>query len=250
MSYDSNPYAAPRNSYEAAAAFAAESERTAFIRRTYAHLGAAILAFAAIEFLLFAIIPTETMDGMLGMLARNRFGWLIFLGGFMVVGWVARSWAQSDASIGKQYLGLSLYVVAEALMFMPLLYIADKYYGGPDHSVVTSAGILTLVIFGGLTLVTMVTKVDFSGIGRYLAWGGILAMGIIVAGILFNFSLGMWFSVAMIGLASGYILYDTSNVMRHYRTDQHVAASLALFASVAVLFWYVLRLLMSLSSRD
>ncbi|MEZ6120436.1 MAG: Bax inhibitor-1 family protein [Pirellulaceae bacterium] len=247
MSYDSNPYAAPRNSYEAAAAFAAESERTAFIRRTYAHLGAAILAFAAIEFLLFAIIPTETMDGMLGMLAGNRFGWLIFLGGFMVVGWVARSWAQSDASVGKQYLGLSLYVVAEALMFMPLLYIANAYCGG---DVIASAGVLTLIIFGGLTLVTMVTKVDFSGIGSYLAWGGILAMGVIVAAIFFQFSLGMWFSVAMIGLASGYILYDTSNVMLHYRTDQHVAASLALFASVAVLFWYVLRLLMSLNSRD
>jgi FtsH-binding integral membrane protein len=51
----------------------------------------------------------------------------------------------------------------------------------------------------------------------------------------------------MIGLMSGYILYDTSNVMHHYRTDQHVAASLALFASVATLFWYVIRLLMSLS---
>jgi FtsH-binding integral membrane protein len=49
----------------------------------------------------------------------------------------------------------------------------------------------------------------------------------------------------MIVLASGYILYDTSNVLHRYRTDQHVAAALALFASVAILFWYVLRLFMS-----
>ena len=56
--------------------------------------------------------------------------------------------------------------------------------------------------------------------------------------------------LAMIGFACGYILYDTSNILHHYRTDQHVAASLALFASVALLFWYVLRLLMALSSRD
>ena len=50
----------------------------------------------------------------------------------------------------------------------------------------------------------------------------------------------------MIALASMYILYDTSNVLRTYRTDQYVAASLALFASVALLFWYILRLFIQL----
>jgi FtsH-binding integral membrane protein len=48
----------------------------------------------------------------------------------------------------------------------------------------------------------------------------------------------------MIAFACGYILYDTSNVMLHYRTTQHVAAALALFASVMLLFWYVLRVLL------
>ena len=84
----------------------------------------------------------------------------------------------------------------------------------------------------------------------FLFWGGIVAVGAIVAAIVCNFSLGVWFSVAMIALASGYILYDTSNVLHHYRTDQHVAASLALFASAALLFWYVLRLLIQLQSND
>ena len=247
MNYDSNPYAAPRNSMEAAAAFAAESERTGFIRRTYIHLCLAIVAFAAIEAVLLTVIPRETMDGMMRMLFGSRFTWFIVLGAFMGVGWLARSWANSTASVGTQYLGLSLYVVAEAIIFLPLLYMANVMCGG---DVIASAGVLTLVIFGGLTVVTMVTKSDFSGLGTYLAWGGIVAMGVIVAAILFGFSLGMWFSVAMIALASGYILYDTSNILHHYRTDQHVAASLALFASVAVLFWYVLQLLMSLNSRD
>ena len=58
------------------------------------------------------------------------------------------------------------------------------------------------------------------------------------------------FSAAMIVFACGWILYDTSNVLHHYRIGQHVAASLALFASVALLFWYVLRLVMALTSRD
>ena len=54
----------------------------------------------------------------------------------------------------------------------------------------------------------------------------------------------MAFSYAMIALACGYILYDTSNVLHNYRTDQYVAAALALFAAVMLLFWYVLRILL------
>jgi FtsH-binding integral membrane protein len=54
--------------------------------------------------------------------------------------------------------------------------------------------------------------------------------------------------VGMIVLASGYILFYTSNILRHYRTDQHVAAALALFSAIALLFWYVVRLI--LQSRN
>jgi FtsH-binding integral membrane protein len=79
---------------------------------------------------------------------------------------------------------------------------------------------------------------------------GFAALGLVLCGWLFGFSLGLWFTGAMILFACGYILYDTSNVLHHYRIGQHVAASLALFASVALLFWYVLRLLMALSNRD
>ena len=76
------------------------------------------------------------------------------------------------------------------------------------------------------------------------------AFGVIVAAMIFGFSLGLLFSFALVALACGYILYDTSNVLHHYRTDQHVAASLELFASVTMLFWYILRVLMLTSSDD
>jgi FtsH-binding integral membrane protein len=125
--------------------------------------------------------------------------------------------------------------------------LADRLCGG---QVIVSAGVLTLIMFGGLSILVFATKADFSFLRMFLMWGGILALGIVLCGALFQFQIGMWFSVAMIALASGYILYDTSNVLHHYRTDQHVAASLALFASVALLFWYVLRLLIQLQGRD
>ena len=64
-------------------------------------------------------------------------------------------------------------------------------------------------------------------------------------GVTDNFQLGLYFNLAMVGLAGGAILYDTSNVLHHFPEDRYVGAALQLFASVALLFWYVLQLFMS-----
>ena len=175
------------------------------------------------------------------------FSWLLVLGVFMAVSWLADRWARSEAGPHTQYLGLGLYVTAEAIIFLPLLYIA-AYYSSPD--VIPTAGIITALTFGGLTLTALTTERDFSFLGGLLQAGGFVALGTIAASILFGFSLGLFFTGLMILFAAGAILYNTANVMRHYRTDQHVAASLALFASVALLFWYVLQATMSLASDD
>ena len=225
------------------AARAASSDRAAFIRRTYAHLAGAILAFMGIEALLLNVVGG---DQILGLLGTSRFSWLIVMVAFMAAGWVARAWAHSESSAAIQYLGLGLYVVAEAVIFLPLLYLATKL---TDPKVIPTAGILTLAIFGGLTASVFVTKKDYSFLRPILAMSTFIVLGIIVASCLLGFSLGMLFSFAMVGLASAFILYDTSNVLLHYRTDQHVGAALELFASVALLFWYILRIVMA-SSRD
>jgi FtsH-binding integral membrane protein len=226
------------------AAEAPASTRATFIRRTYAHLAGAILAFAALEAFLLNAVP---MVEVLGLLAATRYSWLIVLAVFMAVSWIAERWAQSDCSPGLQYLGLGLYVVAEAVIFLPLLYLADSLF--PDQNLIATAGIMTLTVFGGLTLGVFVTRQDFSGLRMILAIGSWILLGVIVAGILFGFSLGIFFCLAVIALACGYILFHTSNVLHHYRTDQHVAASLALFACVALLFWYILRFLMLVNRR-
>jgi FtsH-binding integral membrane protein len=146
-----------------------------------------------------------------------------------------------------QYLGLALYVVAQAVIFVPLLYVAGKF--GPPNLILT-AGVLTAIIFCGLTAIVFFTGADFSFMRTGLMVVGFGAIAVIVCSILFGFELGILFMGAMVIFASAYILYDTSNVLHHYRIGQHVAASLALFASVALLFWYIVQLLMSLSSRD
>jgi FtsH-binding integral membrane protein len=126
------------------------------------------------------------------------------------------------------------------------LWVAQRF-AGPQ--VIPSAALITGVMFSGLTAVVLFTRKDFSFLRSVLMFAGFAALGMIVVAAIFNFELGVIFTCALIALACGYILYDTSNVLHHYRTDQYVAASLALFASVILLFYYVLRLLMSLK-RD
>ena len=159
----------------------------------------------------------------------------------MAVSWVASTWAASAVSPGLQYAGLSLYVLAESVIFAPLLYIARQI----DPGIITSAAWTTGLLFVALTAVVFITRKDFSFLRSVLIFGGIAALGLIVVAIVFQFSLGPIFTYAMIAFACCYILYDTSNVLHHYRIGQHVAAALALFASVALLFWYILQLFLS-----
>jgi FtsH-binding integral membrane protein len=235
MSYADNPYQSPLGSF---AAQAGVDERSDFITKTYLHLVGAIGLFAILEALLLSI---PGIDNLVGLMIGTRFGWLVVLGLFMLVSHVASNWAQSAVNPTTQYLGLGLYVVAEAVIFVPLLYIA----GSIDSGILPAAATSTLALFGALTAVVFVTRKDFSFLRTGLLFGGLAAMGFIVVAIVFQFNPGPIFTYAMIALACGYILYHTSNVLLHYRIGQHVAASLALFASVALLFWYILQLFMS-----
>jgi len=88
------------------------------------------------------------------------------------------------------------------------------------------------------------TRKDFSFLRAILMWGGVVAILTMVGGAVFGFQLGTWFSVAMIGFAGVAVLYDTSNIIHNYPEDRYVAAAMQLFASIALMFWYVLRLMM------
>ena len=230
------------NSAGWAAANASPQARTDFIHKTYQHVALAIAAFIGLEALL---LQAPGIEGIIGSMVGGM-GWLLVLGAFMFVSWIAQRWATNVASPGMQYLGLGLFVVAEAVLFLPLLYVASHY---SDASVIPTAGLITGVTFAGLTATGLISKRDFSFLGGILRIAGFAALGFIIASILFSFSLGTLFAFGMAVFAGVAVVYETSNVLHRYRTDQHVAASLALFAAVALLFWYVLRLVMA-SDRD
>lgn len=212
--------------------------RAKFIVRTYNHLFGAIALFALLEIGLFAsgVAPAIAF-------AMTRSWWLV-LGGFMLVGWLASRTAHTATSKPAQYAALVGFVFAEAIVFLPLLYIANEQAPGA----LQSAALTTFVGFGGLTAIAFVSKKDFSFLRTFLMWGSVVALMLIAASMIFGFNLGTIFSVAMVGFAGAAILYDTSNVLREFPTDRHVAAALQLFSSVALMFWYVLRLFMS--ARD
>jgi FtsH-binding integral membrane protein len=210
--------------------------RAEFLSKTYYHLFGAICGFTLFEIYLFQSGMAETIAQ--ALLGTN---WLLVLGGFMVVSWLASRAAFTSTSLGVQYLALAGFVVAQGIIFVPLLYVANMYAPG----VIQSAATLTLIGFTGLTIVAHTVRTDFSFLGGLLRWGAVLALVAIVGGVLFGFQLGTWFSVAMIGFAGAAILYDTQTVLRHFPEDRYVGAALQLFSSVALMFWYVLNLLIS-----
>src|SRR5579859_4964451 len=221
------------------AAEAPAEERADFIKKTYLHLGGAVLLFVLLE---WALIRSPFAKPMVQTMLGGRLSWLLVLGAFIGVSYIAEAWARKSTSVAMQYAGLGLYVVAETVIFLPLLYICA--YLVKDPNLIPTAGVITGVVFVGLTAAVFLTGSDFSWMRQALIMGGFAALGLIVASLLFGFSLGLLFSAAMVILASGYILYYTSNVMHHYPIGSHVAAALALFSAVALLFWYVLRILM------
>lgn len=229
-------------SFGNSAADALPADRAQFIRKTYMLVAAAILAFVALETFLFvsgaayAILSVMALGG--------SMGWLIVLGAFMGISYLANRWAVSDTSTLTQYLGLGIFIVAEAVIFVPMIYMAAVY---SDATVIPKAAIVTLGLFLGITATVFITRSDFSWLGPIVAIGGFAALGFIVASIIFGFSLGSVFAFIMVAFAGTAILYNTSNVLHTFNTKQHVAAALTLFAGIALLFWYILSIF---SSRD
>ena len=216
---------------------AQEAERAEFYKKTYMHVALAILAFMIVEGLLLKYVPDELILKMLS----GRFVWLGILGLFWLGSYVSEKWTLSQDK-NVQYAGLGFYVILESIIFLPLIFIATRYAG---IEIIQQAGLITVALFVGLTAVVFMTNTDFSFLRTAITVGGFVALGLIVAGAIFGFNLGLWFSVGMVLLASGAILYQTSKLKDTYATDQYVGAALLLFSSIMLLFWYVLRILMS-----
>ena len=217
---------------------ATSAERATFYKHTYGHVAGGVLVFVLIESLL---LKSDALVNFMLSLTQGYL-WLILLAGFMGVTWVAQKMAYGSVSKSQQYLGYLLYIIEEAFIFIPLLAVALNYGG---TFVIKQAAVVTGGLFIGLSAIVFLTKADFSILRGALTIGFFLALGLIIAGMLFGFDLGLWFSVGMCVLAGGAILYNTHQLKYEFGTQQYVAAALSLFASLMLLFWYILRIFMS-----
>jgi len=212
-------------------------EKASFYKKTYLHVALAILAFIGVETVLLKVVPEQLIVAMFA----QRFAWLLIIGVFWLASVLAAKWSLSQSK-STQYMGLGFYVLLEAVIFLPLIYIAMVYSGA---QVIFQAATLTVAMFAGISAVAFTSKRDFSFLRNIIVIGGFISLGLIVGGMLFGFNLGLWFSVGMVILASATILYQTSKLKDSYATNQYVGASLQLFASIMLLFWYILSILMS-----
>lgn len=110
---------------------------------------------------------------------------------------------------------------------------------------VQQALVLTVVIFAGLTFYVMASRRDFSFLGGFLITGLI----VVIAGSLLNAFIfqspaaEFMISAGGVILFSGFILYDTSNILRHYDVRDFTSATLSLYLDILNLFLFLLRLL-------
>ncbi len=214
-------------------------ERVAFYKKTYTHVAGGVLFFLFLEYLFF---QSEAIVGF-ALSMTQGYKWLLLLGGFMLITNYAESTALRTTDKNLQYMAYAGYIFAEAFIFIPLIYMAISVTG--SFAILQQAGIVTLTLFAGLSGVVILTKKDFSFLRSALTIGFFIAIGLIVAGTLFGFNLGLWFSVGMCALAGASILYQSSNMVHKFSTEDYIPAALGLFASLMLLFWYVLQIFLS-----
>ena len=206
-----------------AAASASTTERLVFIKKVYSLLAlsmvtAAVGAYFGSGPLLLLVAPNMMLFFIL------EFALIIF------ASFVSRK-------PGLNMLALFSFTTISGLTLGPLLYQV-----GP--SIAAEAFALTAITFASLTLYVVFSKKDFSFMSGFLMTGLI----VVIAGGILNLFIGspiMHFvmSGASVLLFSGFILYDTSNILRYYGTDEYVSATLALYLDVLNLFIALLSIL-------
>ena len=225
------------------------ADRAAFFRRTYGLVAIGFAAFAALLALFFVGFDQKTgvafaLFAGLGSMMKSLGGWSILL--VMLAFWgattVAQSLAFNRASRGSQYAGLGLYVILEALIFIPLIGYVILSTKGDASSVLVPAGIVTGGMIAGLTALVFMTNLDFSFLKVAIILGSFATLAIVLVAAIAGLSLGAWFSIAMIVLMATVILYQTNEIKNTMETDQHVAAAFVLFSSFVTLLFYVIRL--------
>ncbi len=214
-----------------------QTTRRNFITATYFNLFLGVIAFVIANYLLIdsgaAEVITRFYSGNIwfSIVAALAFG---FITSFFL------NFTANNNSKAVQYFGLFAFAGVEALFVVPAIFIAATY----RQALLAPATFFTLGFFLLMTGIVYFTGIDFSFMRTFLMFAGIASIAIIIISLLTGFNLGIFFTGFLILLSCGYILYDTSNVLKNYHANQPVAAATALLGSLVMLFVNILQFLM------
>ncbi len=231
-----NPYAFGN---QLSAAEASAMERAEFLKKVYSLLLMGILGFATTLWAAANVEPVQGWAMSLGqMIYGSSMGWLLYIGLFMGGSMAVHAVAETKP---LNLIAFFAWAFLLGLLISPIVMMANAM----DASIVSQASLITAMIFTGLTGYVFISGKDFSFLGGILTIGIVGLMAVGLAGWIFGFGVGMWFSIAIVLFMAGYILYDTSNIVRRYPTTMAVSAAVILFTDVVLMFKWILILLMN-----
>lgn len=134
---------------------------------------------------------------------------------------------------GLNYAALFCFTAFDGIIMAPWLKRCEQFAPG----ILGQAAFLTIMIFSLLTAYTFLTQKDFS------YWGGALFTGLgalIIAGCANAFwfhsaGVAYWLAWSTVILFSGYILYDTSQIIHRYEESDCCLAALSLYLDFVIM---------------
>jgi modulator of FtsH protease len=210
------------------AARASLEERSGFVRKVYA------LFFVGIFFAIFGVAIGFMVPGVMEAIYYHPF--IAFLA---LIGGVYGAQAVRHTP-GLNLAALFGFTTLTGVVISPAMAIYQSY----NPASIIQAGVLTVGIFGGLTAYVFISKKDFSFMRGMVVTGLIIVfLSALLNMFIVSSAFGFAISVAALLLFSGFVLYDTSNIIRRYPTNEYVAGALSLYLDAFNIFLSLLRIL-------
>lgn len=211
------------------AAQASVAERMGFIRKVYA------LFFAATLFAIGGVMLGMSFPPLFEFAVEHPFIMLLIM-----LGAVMGATAVRHVPV-VNLVALFAFTTFTGVVISPFMF----YVNQTNPASLVQAGVLTVGIFGGLTAYVFISKRDFSFMRGMLFTGLIVVLlggllnWFVVGSSAFSFGL----AAATLLLFSGFVLYDTSNIIRRYPTNEYIAGALDLYLDAFNIFLALVRIL-------
>ena len=211
------------------AAAASVEERMGFVRKVYA------LFFAATLFAIGGVYAGLSYPPVMNWILQHP--WLTFFG---LIGGVMGAQALRLVP-GVNLAALFAFTMLTGVIISPIIAI----YTQMNPASIWQAGLLTVGIFGGLTAYVFISKRDFSFMRGMLTVGLIVVFLSAVLNLFIVGSSAFSFGISCVALLlfSGFVLYDTSNIIRRYPKNEYFSGALDLYLDAFNIFLALLRIL-------